>query len=583
MNFNHLELNQNHLLQHFKQHFKQHSIRLNQEVQHRQEVESNLDYQQQLLGTVIDASPNLIFVKNWQGEFLLANKALAKFYGTTVKELIGKTDADFNPNPQQVDFLLNIDRQVILTKEPKHISAEPVRRHDGEVRWFQTTKIPIPSEDETSCYVLGVATDITKRYQTERTLWLKAERERLLNTITLQIYQRFTLLEILEETVAQLQEILKVDRAVICRPTGNHRYQVIAEQKLDHYSTLQDQVIEDDWLTQTLNLTVENNAVDVYTLSETEIETLPEKTQIWLSQQQVKSIVILPILCSKKMTQCYSNSDCSYIQTESKSHIWGFIMAYQYHHSRQWLPEEISLLKSLATPIAVAIQQGELRAQLETANQQLRQLANQDSLTELANRYRFDEYLQQEWKRMARDSHPLSLLLLDVDFFKKYNDTYGHLQGDVCLKKVAQIIKKNVNRPGDLVARYGGEEFAVILTNTPIRGARKVAEKIQQSLKEVGLEHKASLVSPFVTFSCGVSSLVPDYHQSPESLIQAADQALYHAKESGRNRIIQADQIFNCSEPYSDQKEVKNKSQKEVKNKSKESCNYSPYSYTYNQ
>jgi diguanylate cyclase (GGDEF)-like protein/PAS domain S-box-containing protein len=583
VNFNHSKLNQNHLLQYFKQHFKQHSIRLNQEVQHRQEVESNLDYQQQLLRTVIDASPNLIFVKNWQGEFLLANKALAKFYGTTVKELIGKTDADFNPNPQQVDFLLSIDRQVMLTKEPKQISAEPVRRYDGKVRWFQTTKIPIPSQDETSCYVLGVATDITKRYQTERTLWLKAERERLLNTITLQIYQRFTLLEILEETGAQLQEILGVDRAVICRPVGNDRYQVIAEQKLDHYSTLQDQVIEDDWLTQTLNITIPNNAVEVYTLSETEIETLPEKTQIWLSQQQVKSLVILPILCSEKMNQHSFNSNCSYIQTESKSHIWGFIMAFQYHHARQWLPEEISLLKSLATPIAVAIQQGELRAQLETANQQLRQLANQDGLTELANRYRFDEYLQQEWKRMARDSHPLSLLLLDVDFFKNYNDTYGHLQGDACLKKVAQIIKKNVNRPGDLVARYGGEEFAVILTNTPLRGAIKVAEKIQQSLKEVGLEHKASLVSPFVTFSCGVSSLVPDYHQSPESLIQAADQALYHAKESGRNRIIQADQIFNCSEPYSDQKEVKNKSQKEVKNKSKESCNYSLYSYTYNQ
>ncbi|MGB3403867.1 MAG: diguanylate cyclase [Microcoleaceae cyanobacterium] len=575
VNYNHSEQNQHHLLRQVEQHFKQHSIRLSEEVQHRQEVESNLDYQQQLLRTVIDASPNLIFVKNWQGEFLLANQALAKFYGTTVEQLIGKTDADFNPNPQQVDFLLNIDRQVILTQEQQHISAEPVRRHDGEIRWFQTNKIPIPSLDETTYYVLGVGTDITKRYQAERTLSLKAERERLLNTITLQIYQRFTLLEILEETVTQLQEILMVDRAVICRPIGNHRYQVIAEQKLAHYSTLQDQIIEDDWLTQTLNLTVKNNTVDVYTLSEAERAALPETTQMWLSQQQVKSLVILPILCSEKMTQCCCNSNCSYIQTECESHVWGFIMAYQCNHSRQWLPEEISLLKSLAAPVAVAIQQGELRAQLESANQQLRQLANQDSLTELANRYRFDEYLQQEWKRMARESHPLSLLLLDVDFFKKYNDTYGHLPGDLCLKKIAQIIKKNVNRPGDLVARYGGEEFAVILPNTPVTGARKVAERIQQGLKAACIEHKASLVSPFVTFSCGVSSLVPDYHQSSKSLIQAADQALYHAKESGRDRIIQADQIFNCSE--------RSPSQKEVKNKSKESCSHSRYSFSYNQ
>ena len=548
VNYNNSKLNQYDLLRQVEQHFKQHSIQLSKEVQHRQEVKSNLDYQQQLLRTVIDASPNMIFVKNWQGEFLLVNEALASFYGTTTEQLVGKTDADFNPNRQQVDFLLNIDRQVILTQEPKYISAEPVRRYDGEVRWFQSTKIPIPSLDETTSYVLGVATDITKRHQAETTLWLQAERERLLNTITLQIYQRFTLVEILEETVAQLQEILMVDRAVIYRPIGQDCYQVIAEQKPAHYPSLQNQVIEDQWLTQTLNTIVYNDFVEVYTLSETEIETLSKTTQTWLSNQQVKSLIILPILCYEKMTQSCCSSNCHYIPTRRKSHIWGFIVAHQCQRSRQWLPEEISLLKSLAPSIAVAIQQGELRAQLETANQQLRQLANQDGLTELANRYRFNEYLQQEWKRMARESQSLSLLLLDVDFFKNYNDTYGHLQGDKCLKKIAKIVKDHVNRPGDLVARYGGEEFAVILPNTPITGARKVADKIQQALREAQLEHQASSVSPYVTFSCGISCFVPDYHQSSESLIQAADQALYQAKELGRNRIIQANQIFNCSE-----------------------------------
>jgi diguanylate cyclase (GGDEF)-like protein/PAS domain S-box-containing protein len=537
------ELDQKQLLQQVERHFKQHRYYLTQKVQHRPAVEPSLDYQQQLLRTVIDVSPNFIFVKNWEGKFILANQALAQFYGTTVDQLLGKTDADFNPNKQQTDCYLNIDRQVILTREQKNIAAEPVRRFDGEIHWFQTTKIPIPSLDETTYYVLGVATDITQRHEAERILWLQAEQERLLNNITLQIYQRFTLLEILEEIVAQLQEILMVDRALLYRPLGNHHYQVMAEQKLAQWPSVQDQIIEDSWFTQTLHQVTENQTIEVSALSDT--GTLPSSTQAWLAEQQVQSLVIIPIVCHENMTRCCHNSNCPYIQTKHQRHIWGFLVAHQCGHSRQWLPEEISLLKSLAAPIAIAIQQGELRDQLKAANQQLQQLANHDGLTGLANRYRFDEYLQREWKRMARESQPLSLLLLDVDFFKNYNDTYGHLQGDQCLKKIAQMIQKNVKRPADLVARYGGEEFVVILPNTPLSGARQVAERIQQSLREMHLEHKGSLVSQFVTLSCGVSSLIPDYNQSPENLIQAADKALYQGKELGRNRVVQAHSVLN--------------------------------------
>ncbi len=568
------ELNHTQLLQQVEQHFKQHSLCLTQEVQHRQEVESSLDYQQQLLRTVIDASPNVIFVKNWQGEYILGNQALAKFYGTTVEQLIGKTDADFNPNQQQTEFLLNIDRQVMLTREQKKISAEPVQRCDGEIHWFQTTKIPIPSPDETSYYVLGVATDITERHEAEKILWLQAEQERILNTITLQIYQRFTLVEILDEIVTQLHQILMVDRTLLYRPVGDHRYQAIAEQKSTLWPSVEDQIVEDSWLTQKLHETIQGQIVDISAISDT--KTLPASTQAWLSQQQVKSLIIIPIFCNQKMTRCCSDSNYSSIETKHQSHIWGFLVAHQCGHSRQWLSEEISLLKSLTNPIAIAIQQGELRDQLEAANQQLQKLANHDGLTGVANRYRFDEYLQQEWKRMARESQPLSLLLLDVDFFKKYNDTYGHLQGDQCLKKVAEVISNNVQRPGDLVARYGGEEFAVILPNTPLSGAKKVAEKIQQNLRKTELEHQGSSISKFVTLSCGVSSLIPDYYQSATTLIQAADRALYQAKASGRNRVVQASQILTLSDESTIAKRLK-----KVK-RSKKTDRDPPYSFACN-
>ncbi|MGB3533431.1 MAG: diguanylate cyclase [Microcoleaceae cyanobacterium] len=555
------EHNQNQLLQQVEQHFKHHSRRLTQEVLHHQEVESDLDYQQQLLRTVIDTSPNIIFVKNWDGEYILANQAVAKFYGTTVDQLIGKTDADFNPNPQQVEFLRNVDRQVMITQEQKNILAEPVQRWDGETRWFKTTKIPILSPDETSYYVLGVATDMTERHEAEKILWLQAEQERLLNTITHQIYQRLTLVEILEEIVTQLHEILMVDRVVLYRPIGADCYQAIAEQKLPQWPSLQNQVIDEGWFTQTLGEFAQEESVEVCAISD--LETLPDSTQIRLSDQQVKSLLVLPILHAKKLSQYCCTTNYSCIDNSNNYQIWGFVAVHQCSDTRQWLPEEISLLKSLAAVITIAIQQGQLRAELEAANQKLQQLANHDGLTGLANRYRFDEYLQQEWKRMARESQPLSLILIDVDFFKNYNDTYGHPAGDQCLKEIAEVIRESIQRAGDLAARYGGEEFAIILSNTPLAGARRVAERVQQSLRKIQLEHKGSTVSEFVTISCGVSSFIPDYYQSPTSLIQASDQALYQAKASGRNRIIQASPVQSLPHRSSTTQESDNRNRRD--------------------
>ena len=181
-----------------------------------------------------------------------------------------------------------------------------------------------------------------------------------------------------------------------------------------------------------------------------------------------------------------------------------------------------------------------LRQQLDEANQELQRLAALDGLTQIANRRSFDDYLHYQWKLLARERSPLSLILCDVDFFKRYNDTYGHQGGDDCLKQVAEVIRQAVKRPADLAARYGGEEFAVILPNTEVEGAVRIAEEIRSGLKALGLAHAGSQISDIVTLSLGVASVIPSHDSSWDNLIAQADKALYEAKDRGRDRVMRS-------------------------------------------
>jgi diguanylate cyclase (GGDEF)-like protein/PAS domain S-box-containing protein len=177
--------------------------------------------------------------------------------------------------------------------------------------------------------------------------------------------------------------------------------------------------------------------------------------------------------------------------------------------------------------------------------QQLEELATTDGLTGLANRRAFDEALEQEWRRAQRGSQPLSLLLLDVDRFKRYNDTYGHQEGDHCLRAVAALVNAAVRRPGDVAARYGGEEMVLLLPNTGARAALGIAERLRAGLEAARLPHAANPPSGVVTASIGVAGLLPDAQLrfGPEALLAAADSALYAAKHQGRNRVMLAAEV----------------------------------------
>ncbi len=168
---------------------------------------------------------------------------------------------------------------------------------------------------------------------------------------------------------------------------------------------------------------------------------------------------------------------------------------------------------------------------------ELRKLSTTDGLTDVSNRRNFDFTLDMEWKRTRRDKTPLSLLMIDIDRFKLYNDTYGHLAGDKCIQSVANSLKGFANRPGDLVARYGGEEFTVLLPGVDRLNAETIAQSIRSHIEFLEIPHPTSGVSKFVSISAGVATVSIDHGATPSELVELADKALYQAKRAGRNRI----------------------------------------------
>ncbi len=172
------------------------------------------------------------------------------------------------------------------------------------------------------------------------------------------------------------------------------------------------------------------------------------------------------------------------------------------------------------------------------AQDELQRLAMRDGLTNIPNRRSFDTILNQEWRRATREARTLCLLMIDVDFFKGFNDTYGHQSGDDCLRRVAKVLSDVVKRTSDEVARYGGEEFAVLLPVTDAKGARIVAERIRAAVESLAIPHAGSEVGRYVTVSIGAASMQVSLEGTPAQLVDVADKALYRAKHQGRNRVV---------------------------------------------
>ncbi|PZV08918.1 MAG: diguanylate cyclase [Leptolyngbya sp.] len=269
-----------------------------------------------------------------------------------------------------------------------------------------------------------------------------------------------------------------------------------------------------------------------------EMRLLDEHSQLF-SQFQVQASLVVPL--------------------QKGTDLWGLIVIHHCSGPRYWQGVEVELVEDIAAQLAIAIHQADLvqrlqselqerqrtevrltqlNAELQRATGLLEQMAHIDPLTQIANRRRFSDRLGQEWARLCRDRLPLSLLLFDVDYFKGYNDTYGHQSGDECLYAIAQAVQGVLGRPTDLLARYGGEEFAVILPNTIQSGAIAVARHIHQAIAALAISHADSAVGSQITISLGISTLIPSQKLTSAVLIRQADQALYRAKQQGRNRSV---------------------------------------------
>ena len=389
-----------------------------------------------------------------------------------------------------------------------------------------------PVADETGKIVLLLpeGRDITESKQAQVALRQQVERERLIAQIQSRIRSSLDLKDILNTTVAEVREFLATDRVLIFRFRPDWNGEVVVESVGEEWLPLLEKVFDDccfanSYIGQYLKgriLAVED--VRASNLNQCHIN--------FLIECQVKANLVVPIV-QQGIENREGNASC-YVPK-----LWGLLIAHHCSKPRRWQQFDVDLLKQLGTQVAIAIEQSLLYQQLAAANQQLDSLANSDSLTQLANRRRFDEFLNREWEQCS-SSQPLSLIMCDIDCFKLYNDNYGHQAGDACLQQVARAIGDTcTNVPPEglyLAARYGGEEFGVILPNTDIVAAQAVAEQIRIRIKVLAIPHIKSVVSDCVTLSLGVAS-ISSGQNSPKMLIEAADKALYRAKSGGRDRV----------------------------------------------
>lgn len=365
-----------------------------------------------------------------------------------------------------------------------------------------------------------------ERQRTEKLLRQQAQRERLMAKMLERIRQSLNLQDILDSTAQEVNQFLNTDLVTIYRYQSEEAGEIVAascdrEQYIDTISK-----ISTDFDFSALNLSL-SKCNTIQAIEDTE--------------NGIKNRLIVPIWQNQSISQDLDSNYLDINETydnQNNSKLWGILIAHHYDLPRQWQVWEKNYLQQLSTQLTIAIKQSELYSQLKNAYKKLEDLAIKDALTGIANRRQFDRILNKEWQRLAREQKPLSIIFCDVDFFKAYNDTYGHLAGDNCLQKVAKILTKAVKRPADLVARYGGEEFAIILPDTNNSGAIYLATKIRKLLEDLKIPHQKSLTSPYVTISMGVATKIPNSSQPTTSFIQEADRALYQAKAQGRNKVF---------------------------------------------
>jgi diguanylate cyclase (GGDEF)-like protein/PAS domain S-box-containing protein len=484
---------------------------LNSLRQENAELSSQLIATKNLFQTIIDNTSTLVWMCDAIGNTTFFNQAWSRVLGQE-NNIRLNNNWMLNIHPQDLADCQSKFNQALAEAKGFTINYR-LKIVNQKSRWISNYAVPQFSLKGEFQGLVGYCFDITSLKKTEQKLIQRAASDRLLTQITQKIHASLELEQILQTTVDEVKQFLLAEKIQINRVEETEKLTLLVESRLVD-SPLSCDISEPKQVPETL---FQNN--------------LPQLSSgESVTQDFVESSPHFPRSCSTLLIPITAEKD-----------LWGLICIENCSIARQWNPEEINLLERVALELSVAIKQAKLYQQLEQANQELEQLSVMDSLTQIANRRKFDRYIAQEWTRLSREQSPLALILCDIDHFKLYNDTYGHPAGDRCLIEVAQAISKVIKRPSDLVARYGGEEFVLVLPGTSMAGAKYLAQQIRLQVEALKIPHLRSSVDLYVTISLGVSSCIPHPDFNFEVLIAAADQGLYQAKEMGRNQAVECE------------------------------------------
>ena len=501
------------------------------DITSREKVTAMLGDSQRRFRAIFDSSFQFVSLLKPDGTLLEANQTSLDFAGIKLRDVANR------PFWQGPWWGVSLEvRDQLQDAICRSANGEFVR-YEVEVKGANRTAIidfslkPVADETGKIVLLLPEGRDITESKQAQVALRQQVERERLIAQIQSRIRSSLDIEDILNTTVAEVREFLATDRVIIFRFRPDWNGDVVVESVGEGWIPLMGMEIEDCCFANTYVGQYLKNRIR--SVEDIHASNFAECHVNFLVKCQVKANLVVPIV-QQGIEHRAGNPSCQVPK------LWGLLIAHHCSAPRQWQQFDIDLLSQLATQVAIAIEQSLLYQQLAAANQRLDGLANLDSLTQLANRRRFDEVINREWEQSS-SSEPLSLIMCDIDCFKLYNDNYGHQAGDACLQQVARAIGDAcANAPAEriyLAARYGGEEFGVILPNTDIVAAKAFAEGIRRRVKALAIPHLKSVVTDSVTLSLGVATIAENQN-SPKMLIEAADKALYRAKSGGRDRVV---------------------------------------------
>ncbi|MDF0552107.1 diguanylate cyclase [Kamptonema sp. UHCC 0994] len=455
---------------------------------------------------------DIVLFLQLDGRITEANKPACQAYGYEREEILS-----LNIQHLQVPDNLNGFAEQMAKAEKEAFIFETVHlRKNGEIFPVEVTAKSIEIGEEK--IILNIIQDITERKQVEKLLAQQCDRDRLIGAMQERIQQSLSLKEILNSTVAELREFLQADRVIIHRFLADGNGSAVVEAVASDFPSMLEFIIHYPSILEKKYLQQYQNG-KCFAITDIHHAGLDLRLIQLLTFFNIKARLAIPILQNTPESEFLTGNQ-----------LWGLLIVHQCSASRQWQTSEIDLLKGMATQIAIAIQQSELNQQLQIAQEKLQQLTLLDRLTLIANRQRFDEYLLSEWQRAVREKIPLSLIIWEIDFLKKYNDTYGYQAGDRCLKQIATTIRSTVNRSSALVARYSDTEFAAILPNAEAENAVLIVEEIRFRVKALEITHSNSQISKYITLSYGIASTIPDSKSSPAQMIADAELTLSQAK-----------------------------------------------------